>query len=113
VSGDADIPETPPELPVEDGSTIDRRGFLRAAGMYSGTFAVGAAALRRQTKGHPNKGRPGKARRATGAPPPGRSSAVHQATLPSGVSIPVADWVVEENARPGTLDWVVTYPGML
>jgi hypothetical protein len=113
VSGDADIPETPAELPGEGPSTIDRRGFLRAAGMYSGTFAVGAAALQHQTKGHPNKGTSGKARRAAGAPRGGRSSAVHQVTLPSGVTIPVADWVVEENARPGTLDWVVTYPGML
>ena len=42
-----------------------------------------------------------------------RAAPVHPVTLPSGVTIPVADWVVEENARPGTLDWVVTYPGML
>ena len=28
-------------------------------------------------------------------------------TLPSGVSIPVASWIVEENARPGTLGWLI------
>jgi len=76
--------------------------------MYSGTFAVGAAALREQKKGKPKK-----ARRAPATHPRPRASQVHPVTLPSGVSIPVADWVVEENARPGTLDWVVTYPGML
>ena len=29
-------------------------------------------------------------------------------TLDSGVSVPSADWVVEENQVPGTLDWVVS-----
>jgi hypothetical protein len=108
VSGDADTPETPPEEPVEGESTIDRRNFLRAAGLYSGTFAVGAAALRHTKKDKPRK--TGHAQRARSLAP---SSQVHPVTLPSGVSIPVADWVVEENARKGTLDWVVTYPGML
>jgi hypothetical protein len=30
------------------------------------------------------------------------------ATLDSGVVVPVAPWVIAENARPGTQDWVVT-----
>jgi hypothetical protein len=111
VSGDADIPETPPELPVEGGSTIDRRGFLRAAGMFSGTVAVGAAAVRHQK--NQKKGSSEKARHAAGTSRRAGASGVERVTLPSGVSIPVADWVVRENARPGTLDWVVTYPGML
>ena len=76
--------------------------------MYSGTFAIGAAALREQKKGKPKN-----AHRAAGTRPAARASRVQQVTLLNGVSIPVADWVVEENARPGTLDWVVTYPGML
>ena len=108
MSGDADIPETPLQEPEEGESTIDRRNFLRAAGMYSGTFAIGAAALREQKKGKPKN-----AHRATGTRPGARASRVHPVTLLNGVTIPVADWVVEENARPGTLDWVVTYPGML
>jgi hypothetical protein len=29
-------------------------------------------------------------------------------TLPSGVVVPSADWVVEENALPGTIDWVMS-----
>ena len=62
---------------------------------------------------HHKKGKTHQARHARGAHPPASSPPVHPVTLPSGVTIPVADWVVEENARPGTLDWVVTYPGML
>jgi hypothetical protein len=34
--------------------------------------------------------------------------AVTEQRLSSGVSIPVATWLVAENARPGTTDWVVT-----
>jgi hypothetical protein len=37
------------------------------------------------------------------APPP-----VSLVTLDSGVSIPVARWLVQENERPGTIDWIVT-----
>jgi len=33
---------------------------------------------------------------------------VRQVTLDSGVSVPSADWVIEENQVPGTLDWVVS-----
>jgi hypothetical protein len=33
---------------------------------------------------------------------------VSQVTLSSGVAIPVARWLVLENEKPGTLDWVVT-----
>ena len=46
-------------------------------------------------------GRPGR-RTATTTPP------VTVARLASGVSVPTAAWVIEENARPGTLGWVVT-----
>jgi hypothetical protein len=109
------MPEKPPEdqvthEPVADEPTLDRRSFLRTAGVYSGSLAVGATALRhtKAAKGA-GAGRPKGSRGRTGT----RSASVRSVTLPSGVSIPVADWVVEENARKGTLDWVVTYPGML
>jgi hypothetical protein len=83
---------------------------LRTAGVYSGSLAVGATALR-HTKAAKGAGA-GRAKGVRGRTDT-RSSSVRSVTLPSGVSIPVADWVVEENARKGTLDWVVTYPGML
>ena len=34
------------------------------------------------------------------------AAAARLATLASGVVVPVADWVVAENDRPGTLDWI-------
>ena len=113
VSGDAETPEAPSEEPVDGESTIDRRSFLRAAGMYSGTFAVGAAALGHTHNKESRRKRRRKRRMPRTRTRRQRSPPVHPVTLPSGVTIPVADWVVEENARPGTLDWVVTYPGML
>jgi hypothetical protein len=36
------------------------------------------------------------------------ANAVSLTTLPSGVTVPTARWLVEENQRPGTIDWVVT-----
>ena len=32
------------------------------------------------------------------------------ALLPSGVIVPTATWLIAENARPGTLDWVCNHP---
>ena len=78
VSGDADNPETPAEETVEGESTIDRRGFLRAAGMYSGTLAVGAAALR-----HTKKEKPRKTGHAGGARSQARSSTVRTSASPT------------------------------
>jgi hypothetical protein len=34
---------------------------------------------------------------------------VVQKTLPSGVSVPTAPWLIAENAKPGTLDWIVNH----
>jgi hypothetical protein len=110
VSGDEAIPEEPHEEPAAEEPTIDRRDFLRTAGMFSGSIAVGAAALRHKKvakDGAASRTKSSRSRSTT------RPSQVRAVTLPSGVSVPVADWVVEENARPGTLDWVVTYPAML
>ena len=78
---------------------MGRRDFLRMAGAYSGTVAAGAAgvgklARRRTPDEHARSSRPSRA-------------GVRTVTLPSGVTIPVADWVVQENKRPGTLNWVV------
>ena len=36
--------------------------------------------------------------------------AVKQTTLASGVVVPTATWLVAENQRPGTLDWIVNQP---
>jgi hypothetical protein len=36
-------------------------------------------------------------------------AAVQQTTLPSGVVVPTATWLIAENQRPGTLDWIVNH----
>jgi hypothetical protein len=85
-----------------------RRDFLRVAGIYSGSFAAGAATAER--------GKLGKGRAAKRSKTPPKKSApplVRSVTLPDGVTIPVADWVVHENRRPGTLDWVVSASTMM
>ncbi len=50
---------------------------------------------------------PGTEERHVGALTPD-PDAVHMVTLPSGVSVPCADWVVAENQLPGTIDWVMS-----
>jgi len=40
----------------------------------------------------------------------GRSGDVTQTKLASGVIVPTAKWLVEENAKPGTLDWAAIPP---
>jgi N,N-dimethylformamidase beta subunit-like protein len=72
-------------------------GIAGAAALSSATDAGAAVKGRRRT---PTRHRAGSGRTA----PP----AVSQVTLASGVVIPVARWLVLENKKPGTIDWVVT-----
>jgi hypothetical protein len=82
---------------------IDRRKFLLGAAGAAGLVAVGAGVAAASGGGSPAPSRlPARARRPVEAP------AVSLTTLPSGNQVPVARWVVEENARPGSLGWVVT-----
>jgi hypothetical protein len=84
---------------------MDRRGFLRAAGVYSGSLAAGAAVLRS------GKVPSNSARRAAAGKKAGPG--VRREKTASGVTIPVADWVVKENQRPGTLKWIVLASTMM
>ncbi|HMD45327.1 MAG TPA: N,N-dimethylformamidase beta subunit family domain-containing protein [Acidimicrobiales bacterium] len=77
---------------------IDRRMFLaRAVGLAAAGLTLGTA---------PSAGAssPPVRRRRPGPPPP----PVVETTLSSGLRVPSARWVVEENAKPGTIGWVVT-----
>ncbi len=56
--------------------------------------------------GGPVAARSGRPRRPTARTRP--AADVRDVVLPSGVRVPTARWLVEENRRPGTLDWVVT-----
>ncbi|MGA2522032.1 MAG: N,N-dimethylformamidase beta subunit family domain-containing protein [Acidimicrobiales bacterium] len=68
---------------------------------YGVDGALGPARARRHDAAHRTARRGAKAKtRAT--------DAVEQVTLEGGVSAPSAPWLVEENLRPGTLDWVVS-----
>jgi len=89
------------------GGTVDRRRFLLGA-------AAGVGGLTATARGA--GGGAGAANRARGPrhPAPARAGsrpplpAVSPVTLPSGVVVPVARWLVLENEKPGTIDWIVT-----
>ena len=78
---------------------IDRRRFLQGA-----VAGLGAIALGEGTAGAATKKRlPARTRRADLV-----VSDVTPIKLPGGLRAPSARWLVEENARPGTNNWVVT-----
>ena len=64
----------------------------------------------RRTRAQPRSGRPARATR-----PDARATAtadrheVTQTKLASGVVVPTAPWLIAENQRPGTLDWIVNF----
>ena len=93
------------------GAPFTRRRFLRASGAGLGLAALGGAAyvadraLTGPGRAPPVAGlRRHRQRPATAA----GSDAVRDVTLDNGVTVRSADWLVEENSRPGTLDWVVS-----
>jgi hypothetical protein len=84
--------------------TLDRRRFLQsaaaaglggvAAGLLAGAENASAATAQRK--------RPARAKKGEQTP------AVEPVTLAPGVTAPSARWLVEENKKPGTTNWVVT-----
>ncbi len=88
--------------PPPDRRPIDRRQFLQLS-------AVGAAGLAGTRLTEHDKGRkqrlPARAGRRTARALP----AVVDATLPSGVTVPTAPWLIAENAKPGTLNWICNF----
>jgi hypothetical protein len=84
----------PPERP------IDRRQFLQ----LSALGAAGLAGATRLGHRHPKQRVPARAKRHAAAPP-----AVVDARLPSGVIVPTAPWLIAENAKPGTLNWICNH----
>jgi hypothetical protein len=77
---------------------LNRREFLQ----LSAFSAAGAAA---GTQAH-SKGRvPARARRPANAAGP----LVEDTVLPSGVTVPTAPWLIAENAKTGTLNWICNH----
>jgi hypothetical protein len=79
-----------------EGRGIDRRQFLRLG-------ALGAAGL--ATAAHRDKIIPARAKKLRPPSPP----AVVLADTPGGVAVPTAPWLIAENARPGTLNWICNH----
>ncbi len=78
---------------------VDRRQFLQ----FSALGAVSAAAGTRLTSN--KKKPPARARRQRFATGP----AVVEKKLATGVVVPTAPWLITENAKPGTLNWICNH----
>ena len=79
---------------------IDRRQFLQLS-------ALGAAGLRRAAAWASRSPKQRVPARAQPRDPAARRSST--TTLPSGVIVPTAPWLIAENAKPGTLDWICNH----
>jgi hypothetical protein len=79
---------------------MDRRQFLQ----FSALGVAGLATGTRLSSTHPKTRVPARARRHTPELP-----AVVDTELPSGVTVPTAPWLIAENAKPGTLNWICNH----
>ena len=79
---------------------IDRRQFLQLSALGAAGF-VGATRLHTT---HQKPRVPAKAERGGKA-----QAAVVNKQLPSGVFVPTAPWLIAENAKPGTLNWICNH----
>ena len=77
---------------------LSRREFLQLSALGATGFAF-TAHRNGKRKVH------ARARKAVATTEP----AVVDATLPSGVSVPTAPWLIAENALPGTLNWICNH----
>ena len=88
-------------VPLPSQRPLDRRQFLQLSALGASGFA-GAARL---GKRHPTQRVPARAKRHVEVPAP----AVVDAKLASGVIVPTAPWLIAENAKPGTLNWICNH----
>ena len=92
------------------GQPLDRRRFLRIAA----ASATGAAGLIIAGCADSSQTGPQAVKKRSPARPKRSASHAHKATgtetaLASGVVVPTASWLIAENQRPGTLDWIVNF----
>jgi hypothetical protein len=81
---------------------LDRRQFLQLSALGAAGVAAGASRSKGKGKG---KGVHAKARKHADPPMP----SVVDVELPSGVIVPTAPWIIAENARAGTLNWICNH----
>ena len=86
--------------PLPSERPLDRRQFLQLSALSAAGF-VGATRL--QAK-HRKQQVPAKAKRGST-----RQAAVVDKKLASGVTVPTAPWLIAENAKPGTLNWICNH----
>jgi hypothetical protein len=98
--------EDQPPLKNDRPTAMSRRDFLGQVALATGYTAAAAAIAATPIWWPGGSG----ARRAASRPLPARRSALEREVLPNGMSLPTAAWVAAENARPGTLGWLVTGP---
>jgi hypothetical protein len=93
-------PDAAPLSGPPERGRLDRRQFLQVS-------ALGAAGLAgTRLGGRRSKSRlPARARRQAATPGP----AIVDTALPSGVIVRTAPWLIAENARPGTLNWICNF----
>lgn len=93
--------------PVGKGR-VSRRVFLRRVAAAVGLGGVSFGLVELTSAGATDSTRPpvSRVRHRPPAPPP--PEAVELTALPGGAVVPTAAWIRTENARPGTVDWVVT-----
>ena len=112
-------PDEPPETPgTVRGVGSDPGRFGRRGLLIGGAAALGGAVVAGGSKQGRAVRPPGDGPIHADADPvtptlapgfvQGQPPGVTQVTLPSGVVVPVAAWLLEENEKPGTIDWIVT-----
>ena len=89
------------EALTAEGVRLDRRQFFQFSAF--GAAGLAMAAQPEEATGPP-RARPGPA-----PPPQEKQPAVVNAKLASGVVIPTAPWLIAENAKRGTLNWVCSH----
>jgi hypothetical protein len=89
-------------------ASLRRRTFLIGLGGAAGLAALGAAAAAEVLGGTPRRSEGQRAGGAGGTTT--TEPAVTMTSLPGGAQIPVAEWVVDENGKPGTLAWLISLP---
>jgi hypothetical protein len=95
-----------PTGPVKPRPSIDRRRFLQlAAASGTGLVIATGAGAGIDSAGAAKKNRPPARAKKMHRPEP--LPPVVQTTLPSGVVVPTATWLVEENQKVGSIDWIV------
>ena len=88
-------------MPPPSERPLDRRQFLQLSALGAAGF-VGATRL--NTK-HQKQRVPGQGQARA---PPGTRAVVNK-KLASGVTVPTAPWLIAENAKQGTLNWICNF----